>query len=82
MEINRLRALRGPNLWSRLTSFEALVQCADNELLLGELPGLVEHQLFNFPGGQAHGDSLKKKTPVRITDDPDRRTIKVYSLRR
>ncbi|MFV0663333.1 cyanophycin synthetase [Denitromonas sp.] len=49
MEINRLRALRGPNLWSRLTSFEALVQCADNELLLGELPGFEARLRERFP---------------------------------
>ena len=27
MEVTRVRALRGPNLWSKHTSIEALVQC-------------------------------------------------------
>ncbi|MBN9425893.1 MAG: cyanophycin synthetase, partial [Burkholderiales bacterium] len=31
MEISRLRALRGPNLWSRHTSIEALVHCEEPE---------------------------------------------------
>ena len=49
MQINRLRALRGPNLWSRLTSFEALVQCADTELSLGDLPGFEARLRERFP---------------------------------
>ncbi len=31
MELSRLRALRGPNLWSRHTAIEAIVSCAPNE---------------------------------------------------
>ena len=49
MEIKRLRALRGPNLWSRLTSFEALVHCADNELALAALPGFEARLRERFP---------------------------------
>jgi len=28
MEVSRIRALRGPNLWTRHTAIEALVQCS------------------------------------------------------
>jgi cyanophycin synthetase len=35
MEISRIRALRGPNLWSRHTSIEAIVTCAAHECQLG-----------------------------------------------
>ena len=31
MEVSRIRALRGPNLWSKNTAIEAIVSCADAE---------------------------------------------------
>lgn len=31
MEVTRIRALRGPNLWSRVTAIEAVVRCAEGE---------------------------------------------------
>ncbi len=31
MEVQRIRALRGPNLWSRHTAIEAIIECAPNE---------------------------------------------------
>ena len=37
MEVSRIRALRGPNLWSRQTSIEAIVSCAPQEREM--LPG-------------------------------------------
>ena len=39
MEISRIRALRGPNLWSRHTAIQALVLCEENENALSHLPG-------------------------------------------
>jgi cyanophycin synthetase len=29
MEVSRIRALRGPNLWSRHTAIEAIVSCEE-----------------------------------------------------
>ena len=37
MEVSRIRALRGPNLWSRQTSIEAIVSCEPQECEM--LPG-------------------------------------------
>lgn len=34
MEVSRIRALRGPNLWSRHTSIEAIVSCTPTECAL------------------------------------------------
>ena len=34
MEVSRIRALRGPNLWSRHTSIEAIVTCTPDECAL------------------------------------------------
>jgi cyanophycin synthetase len=31
MEVSRLRALRGPNLWSHHTTIEAIVSCTPEE---------------------------------------------------
>ena len=31
MDVSRIRALRGPNLWSRHTSIEAIVTCSEAE---------------------------------------------------
>jgi cyanophycin synthetase len=39
MEIQRIRALRGPNRWSSRTSIEALVQCAADERDIRALDG-------------------------------------------
>jgi cyanophycin synthetase len=40
MDITRVRALRGPNVWSRHTAIEAVVSCAEDERNLDRLPGL------------------------------------------
>ena len=50
MEISRIRALRGPNLWSRHTAIEALVTCDDAERSPAD-PAAFEARLrVRFPG--------------------------------
>ena len=49
MEISRIRALRGPNLWSRHTAIQALVSCAENEMALSHLPGFEARIRARFP---------------------------------
>ena len=39
MDISRIRALRGPNLWSRHTAMEAILACTEAERALTTLPG-------------------------------------------
>ena len=39
MEVTRIRALRGPNLWSRHTAIEAVVACAPADRAMADLPG-------------------------------------------
>ena len=41
MEVIRLRALRGPNLWSRHTAIEALVRCQPDEVVPREFEARV-----------------------------------------
>ncbi|MBL0423079.1 cyanophycin synthetase [Ramlibacter sp. AW1] len=49
MEISRIRALRGPNLWSRHTSIEAVVSCAEDELAVTDRPGFEIRLRKLFP---------------------------------
>ena len=49
MEVSRIRALRGPNLWSRHTAIEAIVTCTEAECDIDSIPG-YETRLRNlFP---------------------------------
>ena len=49
MEVSRIRALRGPNLWSRHTAIEAMVTCAETEVALADLPGFEARLRARFP---------------------------------
>jgi cyanophycin synthetase len=49
MEITRLRALRGPNLWSRHTAMEAVVACAPEECALADQPPFEDRIRALFP---------------------------------
>ncbi|WP_333709484.1 cyanophycin synthetase [Tepidimonas ignava] len=49
MKVNRLRALRGPNLWSRHTALEATVTCEPHECDVRRLPGFDERLRQRFP---------------------------------
>ena len=49
MEIVRLRALRGPNLWGRHTAIEALINCTDEECQITNLTGFETRLRSRFP---------------------------------
>ena len=49
MQITRIRALRGPNLWTRSTAIEAIVQCEDNEQCYTAIAGFEEKLRARFP---------------------------------
>jgi cyanophycin synthetase len=49
MEISRIRALRGPNLWSHHTSVEAIVSCAPEELSINDIPDFEVRLRARFP---------------------------------
>ena len=42
MQVSRIRALRGPNLWSRHTAIEAIISCPESERVLASA---IEQQL-------------------------------------
>lgn len=55
MEVTRIRALRGPNLWSRHTAIEAIVKCEGAENVIGDLPGFEQRLRALFPTiGELH----------------------------
>ncbi|GAA4017643.1 cyanophycin synthetase [Actimicrobium antarcticum] len=49
MEVSRIRALRGPNLWSQHTSIEAIVVCANSEYLTDTFAGFESRLRTLFP---------------------------------
>ena len=49
MEVSRIRALRGPNLWSRHTAIEVIVTCRHEEQSLDRLPGFETRLRDRFP---------------------------------
>ena len=49
MEVSRIRALRGPNLWSRNTAIEAIVACSDTECSIDDTPDFEARLRARFP---------------------------------
>ena len=47
MEVSRIRALRGPNLWSKRTAIEAIVSCS--ECLIKNMSGFELRLRARFP---------------------------------
>jgi len=50
VDVSRIRALRGPNLWTRATAIEAVVHCTPEESDLQRCPGFEERLRQRFPG--------------------------------
>lgn len=49
MEVTRLRALRGPNLWSRHTAVELVVSLDEEERSIDQMPGFEGRLRARFP---------------------------------
>ena len=49
MNVSRIRALRGPNRWSRHTALEAIISCAEAERSIDTLPGFEPRVRALFP---------------------------------
>ncbi len=49
MQVERIRALRGPNRWTRTRAIEALVRCDDSEREIAAIPGFAERLRDRFP---------------------------------
>jgi cyanophycin synthetase len=65
MEVTRIRALRGPNLWSRHTAIEAVVTCDGAERDLRSTPAFEKRLRELFPAvGALHAN--KPSTPISM----------------
>jgi cyanophycin synthetase len=49
MEVSRIRALRGPNLWSHHTAIQSLVRCEGPENSVADMPGFETRLRERFP---------------------------------
>ncbi|EJN05884.1 cyanophycin synthetase [Herbaspirillum sp. YR522] len=49
MDVSRIRALRGPNLWCRHTAIEAIVSCSEAERVVDDMPGFEIRLRARFP---------------------------------
>ena len=49
MEVTRIRALRGPNLWTRSTAIEAIVLCDEAECDIATFTGFTERLRALYP---------------------------------
>jgi len=49
MEVHRIRALRGPNLWSHHTAIQAIVNCEAQESDIARMPGFETRLRERFP---------------------------------
>ena len=49
MEVTRIRALRGPNLWSHHTAIQSIVSCAPSEHSIASMPGFEARLRERFP---------------------------------
>ena len=49
MDVSRIKALRGPNLWSRHTAIEVIIACPLPERDIRRLPGFEERLRERFP---------------------------------
>lgn len=63
MEVSRIRALRGPNLWSHRTAIEAIVSCSSAECAIANFPDFEVRLRTRFPEISAlqptgHDDSV------------------------
>ncbi|WP_296509131.1 cyanophycin synthetase [Rhodoferax sp.] len=49
MEVSRIRALRGPNLWSHHTAIQSVVTCTPEEAAVTSIPGFEAKLRARFP---------------------------------
>ncbi len=66
MQVSRIRALRGPNRWSRHTAIEAVVSCADAEQALADRSGFEARLRALFPGIGALRSRGAVETPLPL----------------
>ena len=69
MDVSRIRALRGPNLWSRHTAIQAIVRCDGAETAIADLlargDGLSLHRFLRpLPDTDAAIEAMIVREPI------------------
>ena len=75
MDVSRLRALRGPNLWSRHTAVEVVVICTPAECNINELPGFETRLRALFPGIGPLRAASGARVPVSLAHVVEQATL-------
>ncbi len=75
MDVSRLRALRGPNLWSRHTAVEVVVICTPAECNINELPGFETRLRELFPGLGPLRAASAARVPVSLAHVVEQATL-------
>ncbi|MBV8471290.1 MAG: cyanophycin synthetase [Burkholderiaceae bacterium] len=66
MEVSRIRALRGPNMWSRHTAMEAVVHCNEVETSISRLDGFETRLRKLFPTVGALRPTLTQRSDLSL----------------
>ncbi len=75
MEVSRIRALRGPNRWSRHTAIEAVVTCTDTECSIADMPGFEAQVRALFPSIGALRVGSTKQAPLSLAHVLEQATL-------
>ncbi|WP_137894723.1 cyanophycin synthetase [Ramlibacter sp. 2FC] len=78
MEVSRIRALRGPNLWSRHTAIEAIVSCSETERDIHQTPQF-EHQLRRLFPDVGELNPRRPGLPVSLAQALERVTLSLQA---
>lgn len=68
IEVSRVRALRGPNLWISRTAIEVIVCCGVMGASAGDMPGFLSRLRDRFPQIDFHPDYLEAGTPAHALE--------------
>jgi cyanophycin synthetase len=66
MEVSRIRALRGPNMWSRHTAIEAVVSCSEAERSIADMAGFEARLRALFPSIGALRPASSQRVPISL----------------
>jgi cyanophycin synthetase len=71
MEVSRIRALRGPNLWSHHTAIQSVIACTEQEISISQIPGFETRLRARFPEISSfqptgHDDSIPMAHVVEV----------------
>ena len=78
MEISRIRALRGPNLWTRATAIQAIVRCTEDECAI-ESGSLLERRLRERLPAVGVVRTVGSREPVSLARWLERLTLTLQS---